>query len=82
MNIKIMAVTVLIALFALSGCEADNRAVMELAKKIHKDRDDYVRGTARHFITHDGLECVRFHWSNQGGVSCNWEKYNEESKDD
>lgn len=33
-----------------------------------------------HVTTADGVECLVYRGYQQGGISCNWERYNEDHK--
>lgn len=38
----------------------------------HTDADRYTHTTI------DGVDCIVYHVPHRGGISCNWERYNEQ----
>jgi hypothetical protein len=45
---------------------------------LHSGKDGY--GEYKIIILKNGLECVRLSSGNVGGISCNWQKWNEETR--
>lgn len=64
----------LIAIFLMvliAGCEKVNTSESESV------RTESPHGVGYHFTTNKGLECFYVNGSYDGGLSCNWEAYNQ-----
>lgn len=56
---------------ALTACAAPKETV---------GRVDTQSPTLIHVVTDDGVECIVYAAGYKGGLSCNWDKYNEDHK--
>lgn len=62
---------VIIAALVISGCEVEPYQKTQMRKAEHIAKYDV------YWINTKGMECVVFEDQREGGISCNWDRYNQ-----
>ena len=65
-------ILIVLSLVLLCGCNGGDKA-----KAIRKAKVPVPYGYGYHFTTDKGLDCYYISGDREGGLSCNWEKFNK-----